>query len=116
MKQRVAIARSLAYEPDVLLMDEPFAALDAQTREQLQDELLRIWKATGKTIVFITHGIDEAVYLADRVLVLTPSPGTIAASIEVELPRPRTQTATRSSARFLEVRNEVHEVIAQGRR
>lgn len=71
MKQRVAIARSLAFNPDVLLMDEPFAALDAQTRESLQSELLRIWQKTQKTIIFITHGIDEAVYLGERVVVLT---------------------------------------------
>ena len=75
MKQRVAIARSLAFNPDVLLMDEPFAALDAQTRESLQSELLRIWEKTKKTIIFITHGIDEAVYLGERVVVLTPGPG-----------------------------------------
>jgi NitT/TauT family transport system ATP-binding protein len=85
MKQRVAIARSLAYDPGVLLMDEPFAALDAQTREQLQDELLRIWRRTGKTIVFITHGIDEAVYLGQRVAVLTSRPGRLKAVVDVEL-------------------------------
>ena len=83
MKQRVAIARSLAFDPDVLLMDEPFAALDAQTRDGLQDELLRIWEKTGKTIVFITHGIDEAVYLGQRVAVMTSRPGRIKAVVDI---------------------------------
>ncbi|MDE5445595.1 ATP-binding cassette domain-containing protein [Bradyrhizobium sp. CSA207] len=83
MKQRVAIARSLAYDPEVLLMDEPFAALDAQTRETLQGELLRIWRATGKTIVFITHGIDEAIVLGQRVAVMTSRPGRIKRIIDI---------------------------------
>lgn len=87
MKQRVAIARSLAFDPDVLLMDEPFAALDAQTRDVLQEELLRIWGRTRKTIVFITHGIDEAVYLGQRIAVLTSRPGTVKEVVEVDFDR-----------------------------
>jgi NitT/TauT family transport system ATP-binding protein len=86
MRQRVAIARSLAFDPDVLLMDEPFAALDAQTRESLQEELLRIWGATGKTIVFITHGIDEAVYLGQRVAVMSAGPGRIRSVLDISFP------------------------------
>jgi NitT/TauT family transport system ATP-binding protein len=119
MQQRVAIARALASRPEVIFLDEPFASVDALTRAELQDVLLAVHTRTENrrvTIVHVTHDIDEAVYLADRVLVLTPSPGTLAASIEVGLERPRTQTVTRSSPRFLAVRNELHDVIAQGRR
>lgn len=106
MKQRVAIARSLAFDPEVLLMDEPFAALDAQTRESLQDELLRIWRATGKTILFITHGIDEAVYLGQRVAVLTSRPGRIKALVDIDIDR-EAGTDIRSSERFREVRHHI---------
>jgi len=119
MQQRVAIARALVSRPEVVFLDEPFASVDALTRAELQDVLLTVHaRAENRrvTIVHVTHDVDEAVYLADRVLVLTPSPGTVAALIEVGLPRPRTQTETRSSPRFLAVRNEVHDVIAQGRR
>ena len=111
MKQRVAIARSLAYEPDVLLMDEPFAALDAQTREQLQDELLRIWKATGKTIVFITHGIDEAVYLGQRVAALSARPGKLKQIVDVNIPDHDGDADIRSHPAFVEHRHEVWSLL-----
>jgi NitT/TauT family transport system ATP-binding protein len=105
MKQRVAIARSLAYNPGVLLMDEPFAALDAQTRESLQDELLRIWERTGTTVVFITHGIEEAVYLGQRVAVLTSRPGRVKQVVPIDL-GPR-EGDLRSTPEFSKYRHEI---------
>ncbi|MEU9499979.1 ABC transporter ATP-binding protein [Streptomyces sp. NPDC048196] len=111
MRQRVAIARSLAYDPDVLLMDEPFAALDAQTRESLQDELLRIWQRTGKTVVFITHGIEEAVYLGQRVAVMTSRPGRIKQVVPIALDA-RTETDDlRSSPEFARYRHEIWSLL-----
>ena len=89
MQQRVAIARALAYNPGVLLMDEPFAALDAMTRDEMQKQLTEVWQETRKTIVYITHNVAEAVYLADQLLVMAPHPGTIKARIRLDLPRPR---------------------------
>ncbi|MEU6701144.1 ABC transporter ATP-binding protein [Pseudonocardia sp. NPDC046786] len=112
MKQRVAIARSLAYEPEVLLMDEPYAALDAQTREGLQDELLRIWRRTGTTVVFITHGIDEAVYLGQRVAVMTSRPGRIKEVVDIDLDRPADATSDlRSEPEFARYRREIWELL-----
>ena len=107
MKQRVAIARALANDPRVLLMDEPFGSLDAQTRNIMQRELLRIWSETKKTIVFVTHSVDEAVYLADRIAILTARPGTLKKMIDVSLPRPR----DRVGEEFFEIRRSIlHEV------
>lgn len=100
MKQRVSIARAFATDPEVLLMDEPFAALDEQNRNLLHEELLRIWSETNKTVVFITHSIDEAVVLSDRVVVMTASPGAIKAEIPVPFPRPRDPMAVRGDPRY----------------
>nr|WP_236595206.1 ABC transporter ATP-binding protein [Saccharothrix sp. 6-C] len=111
MRQRVAIARSLAYDPTVLLMDEPFAALDAQTRESLQDELLRIWRRTGKTVVFITHSIDEAVYLGQRVAVLTSRPGRVKEVVPIELGDRVGQVDLRSSTEFARYRHRIWELL-----
>lgn len=111
MKQRVAIARALAYDPEVLLMDEPFAAVDAQTRETLQDELLRIWEETRKTIIFVTHSIDEAVALADRVAVMSANPGKVKEIVNVGLPRPRRVGDVLSTADFSLVRYRIWELL-----
>lgn len=111
MKQRVAIARSLAYDPEVLLMDEPFAAVDAQTRETLQDELMRIWDKTNKTIIFVTHSIEEAVLLADRVVVMTKNPGTIKEIVNIDLPRPRTNSDMRVCDDYNLITNKIYEYL-----
>lgn len=100
MRQRVAIGRALAVDPDLLLMDEPFGALDEQTRYLLQEELLRIWERSGKTVVFITHSIDEAITLADRIVVMSAQPGTIRAILDVPFARPRAMTDIRGNPEF----------------
>ncbi len=111
MQQRVNLARALASDPELLLLDEPFAALDAQTREVMQNELLRIWEETRKTALFITHQIDEAVFLADRVIVLTKGPGSvIRKDFPVDLPRPRVDE-TKKDEKFLSMVQEIREII-----
>jgi NitT/TauT family transport system ATP-binding protein len=111
MQQRVAIARALAYRPHLLLMDEPFASVDAQTRASLEDLLLEVWERRQKTVVFVTHDIDESVYLADRVVVLSNAPSHVLAEIPVEIPRPRDQVETKATAEFVELRREIARLI-----
>ena len=113
MQQRVAIARALAFEPAILLMDEPFGALDEMTRERMNQEVLRIWEATGTTIVFVTHSIPEAVFLSSRVVVMSARPGRITDVISVDLARPR-GIATREEPRYFELVTEVREALRRG--
>jgi NitT/TauT family transport system ATP-binding protein len=113
MQQRVSIARALSFSPALLLMDEPFGALDEMTRERLNGELLSIWGETGSTVVFVTHSIPEAVFLSTRIVVMSPRPGRIAQVIDVDLPQPRTNT-TREEPRFFELVTEVREALARG--
>ena len=112
MKQRVAIARAYAAEPQVLLMDEPFGALDAQTRTQLQSELLQTWERDMKTCFFITHDVDEAIILAQKVIVMSARPGRVKAVIDIDIPYPRDQE-TKMSPRFLELKNEIWGLVYQ---
>jgi len=114
MKQRVAIARSLSYQPQVLLMDEPFGALDAQTRERLQEELVRIWEHTGTTVVFITHDIEEAVFLGQRVAVMSGRPGRIKEIVPIDLDRSRSEDVdVRATPEFAEYRHHIWSLLRQ---
>jgi NitT/TauT family transport system ATP-binding protein len=111
MQQRVAIARALAYQPEILLMDEPFASVDAQTRADLEDLLLRVWQEFKVTVLFVTHDIDESIYLADRVLVLAPRPTRVQESISVAIARPRDQVETKGLPQFGELRARIYNLI-----
>ena len=113
MQQRVSIARALAFDPTLLLMDEPFGALDEMTRERLNMELLRIWEASGSTVVFVTHSIAEAVFLSTRIVVMSPRPGRISDLIAVDLPQPRT-AETREEPRFFELVTQVRDALHAG--
>ena len=113
MQQRVAIARALAFEPSILLMDEPFGALDEMTRERMHGEVLRIWERTGTTILFVTHSIPEAVFLSSRVVVMSARPGRITTIVDIDLPRPRTDE-TRESRRYFELVTAVREALRAG--
>ena len=111
MQQRVAIARALVARTRVLLMDEPFSALDALTREGLQDLLLKLWQDMGLTVVFVTHDIGEAIYLSDHIVALAGMPGSVAARVDVNVARPRHQISTRESASYLELRRSLYQMV-----
>jgi NitT/TauT family transport system ATP-binding protein len=115
MQQRVAIARAVAFQPEILLLDEPFASVDALTRAELEDLTLRLRDELGITMLLVTHDIDEAVYLSDRVFVLSPPPSVVVREFAIPLAKPRDQERTRSDARFLELRNEIHHLIGRPR-
>jgi NitT/TauT family transport system ATP-binding protein len=116
MQQRVAIARAIAFQPRVLLMDEPFAAVDAQTRADLEDLVRTVWQDSGVTLLFVTHDIDEAVYLGQRVVVLSASPTEVLEDLDIDLPSQRDQLSTRSDARFVELRSHVYARIQEAKR
>lgn len=109
MQQKISIARALAYDPEILLMDEPFGALDEINRRKMNDELINVWKKTGKTILFVTHSIEEAIYLAQRVVVLTKQPGTVKQIVEIELPYPRRKEL--GSIKFFNYINEIRKLL-----
>jgi NitT/TauT family transport system ATP-binding protein len=111
MQQRAGLARALAVNPAILLMDEPFGAVDAQTRQLLQEELLELWQREKKTVIFVTHSMDEAVYLSDRVVVMTPRPGRVAEVLDVPLPRPRITEEVRRDAKFIDLTNHIWESL-----
>jgi NitT/TauT family transport system ATP-binding protein len=111
MQQRAGLARALAVKPAILLMDEPFGAVDAQTRQLLQEELLELWQRERKTVIFVTHSMDEAVYLSDRVVVMTPRPGKVAEVLDVPLPRPRVAEAVRRNGKFVDLTNYIWDTL-----
>ncbi len=113
MQQRVGIARALALDPEVLLMDEPFASVDAQTREELHDELLAIWERTSKSVLFVTHSIDEAIVLSDKIVVMGAHPGRILREFDVLMPRPRTEETTRLHPEFADMRHAIRELLVR---